>query len=635
MRRILFAVALALFGAASAAAQPVNLPDHTVWGRLGTGSSQGPAQAIPFATLSSQLSGATITLNSGNGQTAPGAMSGGNTYSFGATTDTPQMKGLGLGGTAPATGLEIWNAAIAPTGTGQLAAGASSTNGGVYGGQGSLYDACVANDALNCAIGVPTGTQNVVLLGTLTAASLATSGTVAGSICSTSAGAILYKSAANCFAVSGISVASGKTVTFNNTLTFNGTDGTTFTLPGSSDTLGALGTAQTWTATNTFSGTVNFTGTAQLNGTAFGTFATQNYATPPAIGGTTPAAGAFTTLSATTPIGLSSGGTNAGTAAGARASGALNIDELTSHGDSSYTILATDRKVGTSATLTAARTWTLPAASALNPGQELIVQDFKGAVSGTNTLTIQRSGSDTLNGASTSVTINSANGGYLFVSDGISNWSAQALGAQASSGVSSLNGATGTVNVVAGTGIGVSTAGGNITANCQTSTSSQIGCAEPDNSTIKATAGVYATQNTTVAGATCTPGSSCGLTSATNAIGSNINLTSQSTFFDGPSTNCGSACTSGTWFAFGSMTVSSTSADVIVCKLWDGTNVIASNGNEVQAGSVASIAMAGPITGAAGNIKVSCSNLSSTHGTIQATSGSQSNASVVSVLRVQ
>ena len=36
----------------------------------------------------------------------------------------------------------------------------------------------------------------------------------------------------------------------------------------------------------------------KTGGTAFGTFATQNYATPPAIGGTTPAAGAFTTLSA-------------------------------------------------------------------------------------------------------------------------------------------------------------------------------------------------------------------------------------------------------------------------------------------------------------------------------------------------
>jgi hypothetical protein len=38
------------------------------------------------------------------------------------------------------------------------------------------------------------------------------------------------------------------------------------------------------------------------NGTAFGTFATQNFATPPAIGGTTPAAGAFTTLTASASL---------------------------------------------------------------------------------------------------------------------------------------------------------------------------------------------------------------------------------------------------------------------------------------------------------------------------------------------
>lgn len=37
----------------------------------------------------------------------------------------------------------------------------------------------------------------------------------------------------------------------------------------------------------------------KTNGTAFGTFATQSYATPPAIGGTTPAAGTFSTLAAT------------------------------------------------------------------------------------------------------------------------------------------------------------------------------------------------------------------------------------------------------------------------------------------------------------------------------------------------
>lgn len=61
-------------------------------------------------------------------------------------------------------------------------------------------------------------------------------------------------------------------------------------------------------------GSLNCTKTA---GTAFGTFATQNYASPPAIGGTTPAAGAFTTVTATTPIAAGSGGTGAASLAAA------------------------------------------------------------------------------------------------------------------------------------------------------------------------------------------------------------------------------------------------------------------------------------------------------------------------------
>lgn len=460
LRALAFAAALLPATAAAQVPQyPQTLPPNTVVGRLGSGS--GPAQAIPFATLSSRLTGASTTLNSGNGQTAPGVMSPGNTYSFGATTDTVQMKGLGLGGAAPATGLEIYNAAVTPTGVGQGMVGASSINGGGLIGQGSVYDSYLGNSTGAVAAGVPTGTQNFVLGGTLTAASLSTAGTIAGSICSTSAGLILYKAGVNCYTVSGISVAGGKTLTVNNTITLNGTDGTTFTYPGANDTLAGLGANQTFTGTDTFSGTLNITGTGQINGTAFGTFATQNYATPPAIGGTTPNTGAFSTLTATTPIGLSSGGTNASTAAGARSSTGLNVDGYTPKGDTNYTMVATDRTVGTSATFTAPRTWTLPGASAVNAGQELLVIDMVGGVTNTNTLTISRAGSDTIN-SGTSVSITVSNGAYLLKSDGVSRWTAQQLGAQATVGVSSINGQTGNPSIVAGTGIAVNTTGGNI-----------------------------------------------------------------------------------------------------------------------------------------------------------------------------
>lgn len=464
MRRISATTCVLLLGIAAASAQPFpqNIPDHSVIGRLGSGTGQGPWQAIPFATLSAQLSGATITLNTGNGLTAPGAMSGGNTYTLGGTSDTVQMKALGLGGSAPATALEMYNAAVAPTGNGQAVAGASSANGGTYGGQGSLFDSSLINNAGSVAVGVSTGTQNAVFNGTITAGSLDTAGTIGGSLCRTAGGDILYKSGVNCFSTSGIVVAGGKTVTFNNTLTFNGTDSTTFTLPGANDTIPGVGATNAFTGSDTFSGAFNCTGTCELNGTAFGTFATQNYATPPAIGGTTPNSIAATTVTATTPIGLSSGGTNASTAAGARSSTGLNIDALTSIGDTNATLAATTRVAGTSASFTAARTWTLPAASAVNAGQTIFVADFAGGVSNTNTLTIQRAGSDTINGA-TSVTINTSNGAYLLIPNGVNGWTAQALGASATVGVASINGQTGNPSIVAGTNISVSTSGGNIT----------------------------------------------------------------------------------------------------------------------------------------------------------------------------
>lgn len=149
----------------------------------------------------------------------------------------------------------------------------------------------------------------------------------------------------------------------------------------------------------------------------------------------------------TSPLSVVKGGTGAAAAAGARSN--LGVDKFTGHGDSSYTIAASDRVVGTNAAFTASRTWTLPAANAVNDGQPLIVADFQGTVTGTNTLIIARAGSDTINGG-TSVTINSANGAYLLWSDGSSKWTAQAVGASIASGVSSIDGASGAISTQTG-----------------------------------------------------------------------------------------------------------------------------------------------------------------------------------------
>lgn len=63
--------------------------------------------------------------------------------------------------------------------------------------------------------------------------------------------------------------------------------------------------------------------------------------------------------------------------------------------------------------LTAPRTLTLPLAADLGEGREIMVQDESGAA-GTHAITIQRAGSDTINGA-TSVTINTNYGRKVIV----------------------------------------------------------------------------------------------------------------------------------------------------------------------------------------------------------------------------
>lgn len=137
----------------------------------------------------------------------------------------------------------------------------------------------------------------------------------------------------------------------------------------------------------------------------------------------------MTTNPGTSPLSLLKGGLGSSTAIGGRVN--LGIDQYTGHGDSNYTILSTDRTVGTTATLTAARTWTLPAANAVNAGHELVVADYFGGVTSVNTLTVQRAGSDTISGANTAV-LNSAYGYLILRSDGVSKWTVSGAGSTSS-----------------------------------------------------------------------------------------------------------------------------------------------------------------------------------------------------------
>jgi hypothetical protein len=90
-------------------------------------------------------------------------------------------------------------------------------------------------------------------------------------------------------------------------------------------------------------------------------------------------------------------------------------------GDANYAILTTDSYVATTAALSAPRIWTLPASAAVPAGYELVIYDEAGGVSATNTLTIQRAGSDTVNGG-TSFALNRAYQGISLRSNGAGIW---------------------------------------------------------------------------------------------------------------------------------------------------------------------------------------------------------------------
>jgi hypothetical protein len=117
-----------------------------------------------------------------------------------------------------------------------------------------------------------------------------------------------------------------------------------------------------------------------------------------------------------------------------RSSTYSNEESATGHGDSAYTILATDRFVYTNSAFTASRTWTLPAANAVNPGTALCIVDLQGTVTSSNTLVISRAGTDTINAAVTTVTFNAANDGGCFFSDGSGKWAFNSAPTQVSSG---------------------------------------------------------------------------------------------------------------------------------------------------------------------------------------------------------
>jgi len=112
-------------------------------------------------------------------------------------------------------------------------------------------------------------------------------------------------------------------------------------------------------------------------------------------------------------------GTTAGGWPAAKLSEAVT-NTRTAVSDAAYTALVSDRTIAYTA-ITAARVVSLPAASAYPTGTRLIVVDESGSCSATNTITLSRAGSDTIDGA-TSAVICSAYGYLALQGNGSNRW---------------------------------------------------------------------------------------------------------------------------------------------------------------------------------------------------------------------
>ena len=177
-------------------------------------------------------------------------------------------------------------------------------------------------------------------------------------------------------------------------------------------------------------------------------------------------------VSGTLPI--ANGGTGQVTAAAARGPSGLDIDQRTSVNNTNYTILSTDRYIGQIGTLTAPITITLPAASSVNAGQILVIQDESGSLTTTNYINIAPAGTDKLNGINASKSFRTAYAKIILHSDGVSSWYYDVQGISGGgTGLSTLptngqlligNSSNYTLSTLtAGTNIGITNGAGSIT----------------------------------------------------------------------------------------------------------------------------------------------------------------------------
>jgi hypothetical protein len=126
---------------------------------------------------------------------------------------------------------------------------------------------------------------------------------------------------------------------------------------------------------------------------------------------------------ANTALPVSEGGTNATTVPGARVN--LAIDQRSTFSNANAVATNATYLLAQIGSMSAARTVTLPAASTMNPGQRMLIDDESGTVTSSNTVSIAPNGSDTINTSNTTqVAFNAAFGYVELETDGVSKWTA-------------------------------------------------------------------------------------------------------------------------------------------------------------------------------------------------------------------
>lgn len=117
----------------------------------------------------------------------------------------------------------------------------------------------------------------------------------------------------------------------------------------------------------------------------------------------------------------------------------------------------------------------------------------------------------------------------------------------------------------------------------------------------------------------------------TNSMSGDVALNNTATYFAGPSVAQG---TVGTWFASGTVTLSSTSQDVMQAKLWDGTTVLASAEFVALTNLATTVSLSGFIANPVGNIRISVRDPTTTGGTMSFNLSGNSKDSTVTAIRI-